>query len=299
METKEFYKYCDILDKKISLFNYSRLSSSYNDILLLNSLSEEVERDIVQFCDHRDLHTSEDEKAIQTYHLKQSQGATLLKAIYAFSDVFIKILLGEVSQIETKSKGEMSLGKFINNFSKEVPMNQQTLLKQISVDKLLPVYCIAVYRNKIIIHHDKTRIMGFYHSGKDRQCRITPYPENGEPRETALGLSFSEDTEKKFTILWDKYCDQILETSKNNYFKKFLFSREEILKQISAGEKIGRNIQIEMLFYNLPIGNYDEICEDRFLINRIAEEGLCESMTRDEIINALDIFIKEIVRVYN
>ena len=298
MEIKEFHDCCDILDKRINNFNYSRVSSSYKDILLLDSLSEEVDNSIDQYGDHRVLHASKDEKKIQNYHLKQSQGATLLKAIYTFSDIFVKILLGEVTQVDTKSKGEMSLGKFINHFSKEVPKTQQNIFKRISIDKLLPVYCVIVYRNKIITHHDKTRIMGFYHSRKRKQCRITNYPENGSKRETALGLSFADDTEKKFNDLWNNCQGDVLARSKNNIFKEFLFSRDEILKQLSTGDEIGRNIKIEMLFYNIPIGRLDNIDKDRFLINRIVEEGLCESMTREEIINAIDIFVREVVDIF-
>lgn len=298
MKSKQLHDYCEILDKKIANLNISRLSSTYDDILILDSLCEQIENDIIKFGDFRKLYSSKNEKKIIAYQLKQNQCATLLRAIYTFSDIFVKILLGEITQLDSKSKGELSLINFIKNFSKIVPSTHQNILKQVALEKLLPVFCVVIYRNKIIIHHDKTRTMGFYHFGKGRQCRLINHPENGVPRETAIGLTFSKETESNFKNLWARSQNDILELSKKNKFKQFLFSWDDIEKQLKNGENIGKNIQIEMLFYNTPIGKLNNIDPDRFLINKIAEEGLCESMTREEIINALDIFIKEIVRLF-
>jgi hypothetical protein len=54
---------------------------------------------------------------------------------------------------------------------------------------------------------------------------------------------------------------------------------------------------LKALFYGIPIGSLGAVSDDRKEINSIAERGGCESLTPDEVVEALDRFAMAVVNV--
>lgn len=299
MKNEELRITLDFLGKHVGNFNFSRAYNSYLDLLNLDSLAEKIDEEINNIGDIRALQNPKDDEKYEKLFILQEQGVTLLKAIYMFSDVFVKILLGELAQIDSKSKGELSLNQFLSQFSNVIISDsQKEVLNRINVDKLLPAYCVCIYRNKVVSHHGKTRNLSYTWASKKQQCVLSPLPENGQERETLIGLALSREGKEKFEKLWEKYKPQCSEWIEKQTFRKSLFSDSLIRKELSQ-QNPAQNIKMELLFYNVPLGSFDKVNQDRFMINNVVEEGLCPSMNRSEIIHSLDTLIKEVVRVFS
>lgn len=126
------------------------------------------------------------------------------------------------------------------------------------LNSLLSAYSLVVYRNKIITHQDIRRTYS-YRTDRSGDYRLAPLPDQ---------LEIARGDGETLMTLKDKYRSRIpgLATEENLF------------------------VMLRLLFYGVPIGEIGAICKDRETINAIAERGGCPSMTRDEILKAVDDF---------
>jgi hypothetical protein len=186
-------------------------------------------------------------RAAQIY----SRLSTYFKALFVFADIFTSVLLSE-----TVGKPGLSLNKFIDK-------PHPPLLK-LSTSHLLSAYCIVIYRNKVIAHHDVKRLHSYKWSSNEKHMVLVPMPERFHiARADALAL----------LRLKSKY--------------------ETVIPNLA--EKTNEYVLLKALFYGIPIGSLSLITDDRKEINAIAERGGCESLTPNEVVEALDKFAMEVV----
>jgi len=240
-------EYCTRIGSKMSTFRSRRVESAYKDLTHLAALAEEMEasiagRDVIELAK---VGKFEQASFVDQRHY---QIVTLLKALYIFGNIFINIMLSEVMD-----KPRMSLNEFLK-------LKKHPLIS-LPIDKILPVYCIAVYRNKVIAHHDVRRTSGHISGPGSGQHRLLPFSEQ-------YFLSMSKSSQAELIRLKSSYVGTVQELTKEDNLLNLL----------------------EILFYNIPIGEFGNINPDRKKIDRIAEEGGCKSMTRNEIIKAVDTF---------
>lgn len=131
------------------------------------------------------------------------------------------------------------------------------------LNSLLNAYCLVVYRNKIIAHQDIRRMYS-YQTDRFGDYRLAPLPDQ---------LEIARGDGETLKILKEKHRGDIpdLATEEN------LFA------------------MLRLLFYGVPIGEIGMINDDRKAINTIAERGGCPSMTRDEILRAVDDFSRAMI----
>ncbi len=127
-----------------------------------------------------------------------------------------------------------------------------------AINSILSAYCLVVYRNKIIAHQDIRRTYSYETDLSGAYC-LAPLPDQ---------LEISQADGQKLKTLKEKYKSHIpgLATEENLF------------------------IMLRLLFYGVPIGEIGAISKDRETINAVAERGGCPSMTKDEIIRAVDDF---------
>ena len=132
---------------------------------------------------------------------------------------------------------------------------------------ILSAYCLVVYRNKIIVHQDFRRTYS-YETDPTRAYRVAPLPDQ-------LGIAKADAENLK--MLKEKYRCHIpgLVTEENLF------------------------VMLRLLFYGVPIGEVGYISKDRQAIDAIAERGGCPSMTRDEILGAVDDFSSAMINAVN
>lgn len=250
MEKTVFRKNISSLVTKISTFRTRRVESAYEDLISLAIIAKEIEGNIAG-QDIFDLNKVSDNQQVFSTIQKQGQIVALLKALYLFSNIFISILLGELINIK-----KISLIRFLQS--------KNQMLTSLSMDKILPAYCIVVYRNKVIAHHDIRRMSSYTIGHGNVQFRFAPLPED---------FHISNNSITELARLKSSYVSTVQDLRNvDNQFE-----------------------QLKILFYNIPIGELGDINPDRNKIDHIAEEGGCTSMTRDEIIQAIDTFTKAIV----
>lgn len=243
-------EHCENIKNRIPTFRAWRVEAAYWDLIYLIALSEEIEASIAD-KDISEIAKTGDSREIDFVVLRHGQIATLLKALYIFGTIFINIMLSEVMD-----KPKMSLN---NEFLK----SKKHPLASLTMDKLLPAYCVVTYRNKVIAHHDKRRSSGYIFGLATGQHRLAPLPEQ---------LSILQSSTAEILRLKSSYGGLIHELqTENNVFEL-----------------------LQILFHNIPIGEFGNINLDRGIIDRIAEEGGCKSMTSNEIMKALDTFIEAI-----
>jgi hypothetical protein len=157
-----------------------RTQSAYNDILRIQEISEYIES-----------RSSEDNYQI-------GQLITLLKAMYMFADIFLKVFLSEVS------------GSNVKSFITWLISQKKIIYLQ---SDILPIYNVVVYRNKVIVHHDLIRYPANYRNLTFiNEYRIYPQPQPGE------------------MIYWNE-INRLWENHKNYFTEKAIdpFERVEIL----------------------------------------------------------------------
>ena len=242
-------KITEPLKKELPDFDDLRVVSSYEDLLVVSELANEIEAKIMG----QDPFTLAEAKQYDDVHIlieQQYRLATLLKALYLFSDIFVSVTLSEVL-----IWSEVTLVKFLNK-------PRQPLLS-ISVSELLSVYCAVIYRNKIIAHHEVKRQYSFIW-GPGPSSAYVPLPKQ---------FFIQAADARVLRQLTDVYKASIpLLAKENNQFE-----------------------QLQLLFYNIPIGSLGQINNDRRLIDKIAEQGGCKSMSREEILTAIDQFAQAVV----
>lgn len=159
---------------------------------------------------------------------------------------------------ETVGKPGLTLNKFIDK-------PQPPLLK-LSISQLLPAYCAVIYRNKIIAHHDVKRLHSYKWSSNEKQIVLVPMPEQFHiAKADAIAL----------LRLKGKY--------------------EAVIPNLA--EKTNQYILLKALFYGIPLGSLGLITDDRKEINAIAERGGCESLTPEEVVEALDKLAMAVVNI--
>lgn len=136
-----------------------------------------------------------------------------------------------------------------------------------AINSILSAYCLVVYRNKIIAHQDIRRTYS-YETDSSGTYWLAPLPDQ---------LEISQADGEKLKTLKEKYKSYIpgLATEENLF------------------------VMLRLLFYGVPIGEIGAISKDREAINAIAERGGCPSMTRDEILRAVDDFSSAMINAVN
>ena len=175
----------------------------------------------------------------------------MLKAIYMFASIFISILVGEAT-----NSSDLSLRKFIDK-----PISP---LQNLSVEQILSAYCVVVYRNKVITHHNLARKNPNFPGFKGKRIYLIPFPED---------FHIVKTNTTKIYELKEKYKETITELhNENNQFNL-----------------------LRILFYNISIGELGKLNPDRQEIDKIVEAGGCPSMSPDEVLAAIDQFIVAVV----
>lgn len=178
----------------------------------------------------------------------------ILKTLYMFASIYVSTVLQEV--LDRPSKG-ISLMRLLSG--KDFPIS-------LDLDSLLPAYCLIVYRNKLIAHHDILRTYGY---GVDTggTYRLKPLPAQIQIAERDV-----ED------------------------LKRMRFAYQPVIPGLAVEENCFNHLRL--LFYGIPIGRMGEIHRDRKKIDEIAERGGCPSMTRGEIFQGVDAFSLAVVRAF-
>lgn len=226
-----------------------RIALAYQDMVDMATLAEALERDSLMSGRGSDDHTIVAKMQFTRFLV------TILKALYMFADIYISTFLHEALGRPTSG---MSIINFLN--CKYSPLRP-------AIISMLSVYCLVVYRNKIIAHHDIRRTYS-YETDLYGAYRLAPLPGQ---------LDIAKADIEKLKMLKEKYGSRIpgLVTEENLF------------------------VMLRLLFYGIPIGEIGAISKDRETINAVAERGGCPSMTRDEIFRAVDDFSSAMVNAVN
>ena len=224
------------------------LRHSYYDLLLLHhqiSTCQNQGRDKTLFDD--DAHECARREAYNIERLI----SVLLKSVYFVADVFLCKFIGGI-----KSAKSASMTSLVSQ--------TDVRLNGLTENELLPAYCVAIYRNKIVAHYDHRRL-GSYNISANGVLRLAPMPST---------LSIKEDDVEQLKSLREssKEIEPNLTEIKNHF---------ELLNK---------------LFCSVPIGNLGSKNADRSAIDKIAERGGCRSKSSAEVVQALADFCVGITR---
>ncbi|HEX9758121.1 MAG TPA: hypothetical protein VGB26_10010 [Nitrospiria bacterium] len=236
------------LKKLFPTLDETQIWSAYRDFLNIYCLIKECEKNLGK-GDVFDLkNNNAPHSEIELHLIYKSFIESLLKALFMFGDILIKVT---VTQLFGKWDRENFLKLHFPPFL--IPQHV-----------LLPVHCITVYRNKLIVHHDVRRMQGFFTS--NGKFHISPLPQ---------GISAPEEETAKVEYLCRKYGKFIggLE-SEPNYFNR-----------------------LNLLFKHIPLVVNGEGNPDRTDIDRIAEKGGCKSLTDEEVLAGCDCFLFALAEV--
>jgi hypothetical protein len=226
-------------EKKRSL-DGQRIALAYQDFVDMATLAEALERDSLMSRRDGDDHTIVARMQFTRFLV------TILKALYMLADIYISTFLHEALG---RPAGGMSIIKFLKR--KDSPLRP-------AINSMLSVYCLVVYRNKVIAHQDIRRTYS-YETDLSGSYRVAPLPGQ---------LDIAKADVEKLKMLKEKY----------GYHIPGLVTEENLF------------VMLRLLFYGVPIGEVGDISKDRQAIDAIAECGGCPSMTKDEIIRAVDDF---------
>lgn len=247
MELSEFQYYLKTIKRKVPTFDELIVDSAYLDLVVLTKELERVQEEVIQI---NPFENDERDRIFLRYKL----AFTLLKSLFIFADIFISLLI---------SQSTNKLGSSLNKFLK----NPCVPLLNLSTDMILPAYCVVIYRNKVIAHHDFQRSDAYFISPTNNEIRLFPF--------IAQNRVLSSD-------------NTIIENLKN----KYIDSIENLRNEKNYPEIL------RILFHGIPIGGFGkEINKDRVVINRIAEVGRCRSLSSNEILSAVDKFFLAIIDV--
>ncbi len=230
---------------------FKRVESAYQDLLDIVNISTAKETETVKY-DIFEIAEKGDKDRIRELHQEHRATVTLLKAAFIFSDIYISVLLSEIL-----CQPGISLNAFLNK--------PQMPLLALSIEEILPAYCVVIYRNKVIAHHDVQRQYTYLLATELEGSRLIPYSE------------FFHVTKSDIPLI-----TKLRETYKAS------------IPALLAEKNEWKLVQI--LFYNIPIGKLGAISQDRKQINRIAENGGCPSVSRQELIEAMDRFTLAVVK---
>ncbi len=237
---------------------------SYLDILNILDIahdlcSKQIDQDLFQLLERKEFEQA------SILRMIQNQVITLLKGMYLFANIFVDRFLIEITHTDG-----ITLQQFLGN--------QTNLMKfrnyqKLNLTKLLSTYCIVMFRHKMLAHFDVYRCEGARLEGMDSRLHFSGVGDKstGFPKDEIVHI----DTLKK------KYSEEFPELIKlDNYY--------EISKY---------------LFYHIPLGANGAINSDRLIrkektgIDNIIEKSGVESNSFNEIINSIDEFVLEFVRI--
>jgi hypothetical protein len=249
MEINKVKKIVNVIHVNNPSYRGDRLISSYRDLLAICSVYKELEDELEDIELHDDS-GGEKWNNISLSLNRSEQIKSLLKASYTLGNICINAVIGEAVE-----ESSYSMNQLVHS-----PIG---LLTSLSPSEILPAYCVAMYRHKIVVHHNFRRITGV--NSREEGLKLLPLGD---------GIEIEEEQKEKIDELTNKYIDKIKPLSKgNNYYKK-----------------------LEGIFYNVPLGRIGSLQKDRKRVNEIAEKGGCRSMSLKEIIEAIDMLIYEIAR---
>ena len=220
-----------------------RLLTAYDDFVNILNLQLSLEKDLNGECVFDATKRGETEKANQIIRI-QNQSKTLIKAAYMFASIYIDLILG-------RAVGEISCSfqKFL--WKKGWP--------KVNVNELTEAYCISIYRNKLIAHHDCLRDSAVLRS-KDGVF-FQPLPGGFKVDDADFELLKSMKP-KYFNIIQGV-------TDEENYY--------ELLNKF---------------FYGIPPEFEMSKEHDRLLVNNIAEKGGLKTKPLLSLLTTLNDFTK-------
>ena len=230
----------------VSDFEFSRCSGAYRDLINIQSIQKTLDSQVTVV----DVFDPDiDNKLKNSYFHYVQKSATLIKSAYTIANIFVNIFLREIT-----GRNKISLWNFIQRHHKN--------FQKLNLDKILSVYCIVIYRNKIIAHHDVSRWDSI---SIDKNTGQVSYIKP---------VSYSVP---------DRASDK-LNKLKNKFTPKF-----QTLSNLNNIHEI-----TEILFYKLPIGSMGKVSSERREIDNFAEKLGVKSLNIGEIIQGVDTFVNTI-----
>lgn len=183
--------------------------------------------------------------------------STLHKALVEFANLFMVVLLHELYQRPSREPTVLVLAE--STAPTPLQLNRAMLHR---------AYCLYVYRNKVVVHHDIPRTFTTMRNRVDGRRWLNPLPHG-----LGQGGGIGADDMKDLAALQRRYV--------SNSAVRWETSPIELATA---------------LFYAIPGPYGDKASADRALINRIAERTGCRSMTIPEIVATIDDFAREMTR---
>jgi len=197
------------------------------------------------------------EEATKVYFLESYIG-TLHKAFIEFANIFMSVLLHELDQRPSHGSTVLTLCTSPVAHS----LNQNTLQK---------AYCLYIYRNKIVVHHDVPRTFATKHDRGDGRRWLKPLVHM-----TASSSGITDADWRDVAVLHRRY--------------RGLLSDPTMVEETNPYE------MVDALFYIVPGPRGEQVSKDRALINKIAERVGCQSMTVHEVLTMIDDFTRAMLQ---
>lgn len=229
----------------------ARVQAAYQDVTNLTNEIAVID-DSVGGPELGDVSLLTEDERVERRNAEDRIG-TLHKALIEFANIYMTILIHEA---QCRPNSECNIGK----------LAQMPSASKIAADILHRAYCLYVFRNKIIVHHEVPRGMGRLRV-RDGTRWLWPMGHQ-QP-------GMSPATQAQLVALKSRYASlSVVVAQENNPFEL-----------------------LTVLFYTIPGPHGAAVSADRKQINSIAERGGCRSMTIAEIIATVDDFSYDIARL--
>ena len=214
----------DHMETRINDFDRMRPWAAYVDITNTFDLITGYEQSPgVQSLSH-----ASSEAEVNNVRVVSSIICTLHKALIEFANVYMTILVHEA---KNRPCDEFNIGHLV----------QASFATLFNTDVLHQAYCLYVYRNKVITHHEVPRNNGYLRGG-DGTCRLWPFGH--QPRMTPNEI-------------------QILSNLQQTYS-----SNSDVASETNPYELLN------VLFYKIPFPLGNKVKgSDRDTINKFADKG--------------------------
>ncbi len=246
------------LEARVPDFDPGRVWTAYTDATNMADVIARLERDIggrdaVQLnAAGTDAAAKE---ATEVFFLDNYIG-TLHKALIEFANIFMVVLLHE---LQGRPKREPTV----------LTLAESPLALRIDRYTLHRAYCLYVYRNKVIVHHDVPRSFMTVQNRIDGRRWLNPIPHRiDEGKDIDPGLL------------------RALYTLKHWFSSNPAVAAETVPMEIASP-----------LFYAIAGPYAEKVSRKRDLINKIVEHIGCRSMTVEEIVETIDSFTLELTRI--
>lgn len=217
--------------------NTQRINSAFQDILYVCDLRSYINP-------YQVLDSIMDDEGFEYKKnmMQHMQSVAILKAAYYFAVTYLDVFVRDIFK---RKKG--------TTFRKFVERSAGDFGHKLRVSDVMPAYCICIYRNKIIAHHEEYRLDASS-SSSDGHVELMPMGRN---------LTISEKDQKQLEELAMKYVP-------------------------NAG--LSDIETIDCLFDLIPVTSVGKVGDDRSAINSIAERNGCGSKTIQTIMTDLNRF---------